>query len=156
MWRSSKGFFQVEVAMVLLIIFFIINMGILEYRNYAATLDYSYTYVKLKNDAEDICFLLSQTEGVPNNWTANSFKIPGLLNFSGMIDFGKIGNLSASDYVYTINSFNVSSFYLSIVNVSSGDVILSYGILPNTTEYESFVCYGNLAGSIVRISVRTW
>ncbi len=157
--KSNKSFLQIEFAIVLLlflIIFFFIFTQMSDIKDLSHRRK---MYIELENDAKDLCFLLSKTEGVPNNWEKNVSKLKtlGLFNISsGELSSSKINTLKALNYSFLYNRTKISNFYLEIKGLNNNTNYLNYGYNTNRTHSSNYNCYSYYNNEIVKLEVITW
>ncbi|MCA9497021.1 MAG: hypothetical protein KC589_08815 [Nanoarchaeota archaeon] len=116
---------------------------------------------KLQADAKDICFLLVDSSGSPNNWENNvsSVNFPALKNLSSQsIDAGKLSSFNSSNYFYIIDAFSISSYvYIKIDGLNNGTNYLNFGTKAGNSNFQAASsCYSTYLGEIVRVYVEVW
>ena len=111
----------------------------------------------------DLCNLIINSPGVPNNWESNITTIQsiGLRSINSMnLSSNKINNMINSNYLNIIKNLNKNYIYsINIVGLKTNTNYLNFGYSinnSNTKYFSDYNCYSNYNNEIVRITTEVW
>jgi hypothetical protein len=160
----KKGYLQIDVIFVILVfftLFFIFHTMIFDN---IVGYEKDFEKNKLSLSAKDICILLTQTSGNPNNWeTLNIENVSffGLKNISSnQLNSVKISKFNTSNYYDIINKFDIGGYFnIKIIGLETNTVYLNFLNLNIDDENiltGNYVCYSNYNSEIVEVQIETW
>jgi len=162
---NRKGVVEIELAIVLflIIIIFISIFQIFLQRKDELNKNYEINY--LNNNARDLCYLLTKSEGIPNNWNENinNLTMLGLYNNSNKeLSLSKINYLGRADvnntlFVEILDKLNYSfNFFIQIKSLDNSKNYLIFGRQFYNAYNGDYICYAILNNTQVKVEVKTW
>ncbi len=115
--------------------------------------------------AKDVCQMLINSPGNPNNWETNINTIifPGLknLNHNNTLNAQKILAFNNTNYWDILNSMNIEKegVNVKIIGIDTNTTYRNFGQFASDTYDVNFgnsVCYSNYNGEIVKVLVEVW
>ena len=112
---------------------------------------------EIQKDLEDICFLLSNTQGSPINFnqiSKSQILQIGLLNSSKSIDVSKI-NFLENNYTDLLDIFEIDFVLgIQIFYLENGNTIFEKNFYESFNRVRSSNCFSKLNGNIIQISLK--
>lgn len=146
-----------------IIFFLLLNLVYNQYDDFLEKNDIQADVIKLKSMSQNLCFLLSESPGYPNDWQTSSptqFNIFGLKNESSNdLSNSKLSKLSNSNYINISKELNLTETYfnLKIINLSDSSVIKQFGVEANNFSLsEKSVCFASINSSMSKLIVEVW
>jgi len=142
---NRKGVVEIELAIVLflIIIIFISIFQIFLQRKDELNKNYEINY--LNNNARDLCYLLTKSEGIPNNWNEN------IINYLGRAD------VNNTLFVEILDKLNYSfNFFIQIKSLDNSKNYLIFGRQFYNAYNGDYICYAILNNTQVKVEVKTW
>jgi len=159
-YYNKNAYLQIDFAFAVLI-FTLITFFILNYyfANYQEKVNIENKNI-LEPLTKDLCNLLINTPGVPNNWENNlsSLKSFGLKNVGNMnLSTSKINMFTNINYFNITKNLNQDYIYsIKITGLQTDTNYLDFGYADNRTliKYSSiYNCYSSYNNELVKISV---
>lgn len=157
----KKAYLQIDFtfAIAFFFIFFFIIFNI--YTSQIRISDDNLISSQMQADAKDICFLLVESSGNPNDWELNisSLGFIGLKNFSSQsLDSNKLIQLNSTNYFQILDSLVIDSYlYLGIIGLDTDNTYLDFGTRAGNPNYQAnYVCYSSYQGEVVKVYVEVW
>ena len=159
---SKKGYLEIDFSIaIFLFIILLISMFLL-YDSSRELESNKLEIVKLNAEARDICSLLINSPGIPNDYEddVGSLIQPGLREINSQ-------NLSQNK----LSVFNNDSLYfgfieridfdyflsVDVIGVASGTSYSSFGVTSGVESiYSKYICYSNYNSEIVKVVVEVW
>lgn len=160
--NSTKGYLQIDFAFALFIFVTILFSFFFVYGDFEEKLELEKNIIKHKSLSNDLCFLLSNTQGIPQNWTkdVNSTIMYGLYDKNlSQISHEKYTLFANSSNYYKIQEvFNTTLLYtIKLYNSSSNTLISKFGSTPQYTKIlEISRCYSIYNNTPVYMQVEVW
>ena len=111
----------------------------------------------IQKDLDDICFLLSNTQGSPINFnqiSKSQILQIGLLNSSKSIDVSKI-NFLENNYTDLLDIFEIDFVLgIKIFYLENGNTIFEKNFYESFNRVRSSNCFSKLNGNIIQISLK--
>lgn len=159
---NNSGYLQIDLAFGLFIFIILFIFVYNFYAHYKADLGVDNQILELQSDAQDICFLLSKSSGLPQNWETdiNNTIFFGFKNINdSKLNLVKINQFRNDTYFTIIDKMNISAnLAIRIEGISTNTHYLSFGVLATeiNPKYANYQCYSNYNSEIVKIFVEVW
>lgn len=160
--NSTKAYLQIDFAFAIFIFVTILFSFFFVYGNFEEKLEVEKNIIQHKSLSNDLCFLLSNTQGIPINWTQdiNNTIQYGLYDKNlKQISHEKYSLFANSSNYYKIqNTFNTSLFYtIKIFNSSSNNLMTRFGSTPDFPDFlEVSRCYSIYNDTPAYMQVEVW
>lgn len=158
---DKKGYLQIDftfaAAFFIILFGFVISM----YTDYSDSIDDIVIVNELQSDAKDLCYILVNNPGSPDNWYTdiqNSQNI-GLRSLgNNTLDPEKINALTTENYFFIIDKLNYDNFmYITIDGIYSNTTYVDFGASTGITSYSStYSCHSVYNEEVVGVVVQTW
>ena len=165
--KTKKGYVLYDFIFALVIFIMIFFMIYINFIDYKEELDVKNKILILNTDASNLCYLLVDTTGTPENWNDeptfnSSIHRIGLKNVNYTISESKLDKLNQTDLKDIVDSFELSkkNIYIGIKSLDNSIIYLEKGAKSETDSVYvgNSICTGYLQSSseYIKVMVEVW
>lgn len=161
-YNSNKAYLQIDFALAIFIFLLVVSTFLFTYSSFEKSNSSKIENLKLQSLSNDLCYILTSTQGLPINWEENSQEPQffGLLNLSNsQLSEEKINYFFNQSNFFEIQQIINTDFYftLTLKNLTNNQIILKLGITPNFSNYiQSSTCYSMYKNNKVSLLIEVW